>query len=65
MKGEGGKKLVQWRAAVCFLLGMQVTHTHTDTHTHTHTCASDGRNDACYVNACKTLEFSCAWLDTK
>ena len=37
MKGEGGKKLVQWRAAVCFLLGMQVTHTHTDTHTHTHT----------------------------
>lgn len=45
---------------------MQVTHTHTDTQRHIHThVRTVGRTDACYVNAFKTLEFSCAWLNIK
>lgn len=51
--------MLQWRGAVCFLLGMQVTHIHTrDTNTHM-------KSDACYVNALKASEFSCAWLNIK
>jgi len=58
--------LVQWRGAVCFLLGMQVTHTQTHTDTHRHTRVQmEERNDACYVNAYKASEFSCAWLNIK
>lgn len=58
--------MVQWRGAVCFLLGMQVTHTHTDTRRHIRRhVRAEGRNDACYVNAFEALEFSCAWLNIK
>lgn len=40
------------------------SHTHTERHIHTRV-QTEGRNDACYVNALKTLEFSCALLNKK